>query len=375
MKIICIAATRWDDMKQRPQHLMRELAKKHEILYIEPAYDWSRATKYRKSKGKWPKTFFQPLDGLSVFVPNMPLSIRRFPKLNSKIRELFFCKQVIETIKRMHFEDAILWIQDIYAMEILDYFPDNKMIYDCCDEVAEFSSAYVDLARGNEAKLIKKASIVFTSAQNLYDRIKKQNTNTFLVRNGAEFEHFYRDKEYQKDMPKKKIVGFVGAISDWVNVEMIEYAAKTLPDVDFHMVGPTSTDVSSLKKMDNVKFFGKQDYEKLPEFYHSFTVGIIPFRINKLTLGVNPIKLYEYCAAGKPVVATSLPELKQYEPYIYCIDTAEEFVTAIDKAIKEQEQSLYNARVEIAKENSWAARAEAIDKYIKNILWQDDNNE
>ena len=375
MKIICIAATRWDDMKQRPQHLMRELAKKHEILYIEPAYDWSRAFKYRKSRGNWPKKFYQPIQGLSVFVPCMPLSIRRYPTLNSKIRKLFFCRQALAVIKKTHFQDAILWIQDIYAIDILEYLPDNKMIYDCCDEVAEFSSAYVDLARGNEEKLIKKASIVFTSAQNLYDRIVKQNDNTFLVRNGAEFEHFYRAKEYQKEISKKKIVGFVGAISDWVNIEMIEFAAKALPDLDFHMVGPISTDVSSLKKMENVRFFGKQDYEKLPEFYHSFTVGIIPFRISKLTLGVNPIKFYEYCAAGKPVVATSLPELKQYEPNIYCIDTKEEFVSAINKAIKEQNQSLYNARIEIAKENSWAARAEAIDKCMKNILRQEIINE
>lgn len=368
MKIICIAATRWNDMKQRPQHLMRELAKKHEILYIEPAYDWSRAVKYRKNKGNWPKTFYQPIQGLSVFVPCMPLSIRRYPKLNSKIRKLFFCRQALAVIKKTNFQNAVLWIQDIYAIDILKYLPENKMIYDCCDEVAEFSSAYVDLARGNEEKLIKKASIVFTSAQNLYDRIVKQNANTFLVRNGAEFEHFYRDKEYQKDTPKKKIAGFVGAISDWVNIEMIISAAKALPDVDFHMVGPINTDVSSLKKMENVKFFGKQDYEKLPEFYHSFTVGIIPFRINKLTLGVNPIKFYEYCAAGKPVVATSLPELKQYEPNIYCIDTVEEFVKAIEKAIKEEDQSRYNARIEIAKENSWTARAKAIDKCMKNVF-------
>ncbi|MGL5206909.1 MAG: glycosyltransferase [Acidaminococcaceae bacterium] len=375
MKIICIAATRWDDMKQRPQHLMRELAKKHEIIYIEPAYDWSRVVKYRKNKGKWPKTFYQPVQGLSVFVPCMPLSIRRYPRLNSKIRKFFFCRQTHTMVKKMHFENAILWMQDIYAIDILDYLPENKLIYDCCDEVAEFSSAYVELARANEDKLIKKASIVFASAQNLYDRIVKQNTNTFLVRNGAEFEHFYRAQEEKSDEFKKKIVGFVGAISDWVNIEMISAAAKGLPDVDFHMVGPVSTDISALKKMENVKFFGKQNYENLSEFYHSFAVGIIPFRINKLTLGVNPIKFYEYCAAGKPVVATSLPELKQYEPNIYCIDTEEEFVAAIDKAIKEHDQSLYDARVDIAKNNSWHARSEAIDKCMKEILRQEINNE
>ena len=80
------------------------------------------------------------------------------------------------------------------------------------------------------------------------------------------------------------------------------------------------------------------------------------------------IKFYEYCAAGKPVVATSLPELKQYEPNIYCIDTVEEFVKAIEKAIKEEDQSRYNARIEIAKENSWTARAKAIDKCMKNVF-------
>ena len=149
---------------------------------------------------------------------------------------------------------------------------------------------------------------------------------------------------------------------------MIAAAAKALPEMEFHMVGPINTDVSALKKMKNVRFFGKQDYEKLPEFYHSFTVGIIPFRINKLTLGVNPIKFYEYCAAGKPVVATSLPELKQYEPNIYCINTEEEFVTAINRAVNEKNKSLYHARIEIAKENSWFSRAEAIDKIINKVF-------
>jgi glycosyltransferase involved in cell wall biosynthesis len=258
--------------------------------------------------------------------------------------------------------ESIVFVSDIYAVDVLKDIKYSKLVYDCCDEVAEFSSSYKEVATKNENYLIENANVLFCSAKNLYDRLILKNPNVHIVRNAAEYEHFANAV-----CNNGHGIGFVGAVADWINIDIIQYLAENLPEEQLHIIGPVSVNVDEIRKLDNVKFYGKQDYANLPELLKNFNVAIAPFKINSLTLSVNPIKFYEYCSAEKITVATRLPELEAYEPHIFIADTKEEFLEKVKIALAVEDENFIMQIKAIGKSNSWEARGKIIDTVLNRL--------
>lgn len=339
---------------------MMQLSKNFEVLYVNPAFDYSKALKYKKQKGYFPKEYVRVNDNLHVISPIIPLSIRKIQPINKFLRKVYFSKFVNKYIEKLSFgNEAIAFVSDIYAIDVLEDIKYSKLVYDCCDEVAEFSSSYKEVATRNENYLIENADVLFCSAQNLYDRLIKKNDNVHIVRNAAEYDHFA-----DAVCTGNSGIGFVGAVADWIDTDIIKYLAKNLPEEQVHIIGPVSVNVDELRRMSNVKLYGRQDYAKLPELLKKFKVAIAPFKINSLTLSVNPIKFYEYCSAEKITVATRLPELEAYEPYIFIADTKEEFLEKVKIALALEDDGFIREVKEIGKSNSWEARADVISDII-----------
>jgi glycosyltransferase involved in cell wall biosynthesis len=130
------------------------------------------------------------------------------------------------------------------------------------------------------------------------------------------------------------------------------------------MIGATfGCDISDAEKFENIHFLGEIPYKELSGYFAYFDVCLIPFKIIPLTLATNPVKFYEYLSAGKPVVSVELPELIPYSEYCYLAKDKESFCNKIDEALNEKSQSKIDDRINLAKENSWANRADAI--YVK----------
>ena len=93
-------------------------------------------------------------------------------------------------------------------------------------------------------------------------------------------------------------------------------------------------------------------------------MGIIPFRVNTLTVRANPLKLREYLAAGLPVVSTPLPEVARYNGLVGLADSVEGFLAAIEAALGQRSEAMARRRVEAMQDESWAARVEEISALI-----------
>ena len=88
-----------------------------------------------------------------------------------------------------------------------------------------------------------------------------------------------------------------------------------------------------MARLPNIRWIGPKPYAELPRFVAAFDVGMIPYVANPYTQSCFPLKLYEYLAAGKPVVATGLPELEGMEPDVMLVDGTETFVEAVEAAL------------------------------------------
>lgn len=307
------------------------------------------------------------------------------------------------------------------AVDLLPFIPHQRVIYDCVDDHAAFTGL-IDpkVIQEMEQELMAKADVCFATAKQLYEDRKEWSSNFHIIPNGAEYERFAvaatgvnevadefeapglagasevveaadlgktaaspdsaetADEFEVSEAPEapasakatealvpediadisSPIAGFVGGISDWVDIQLIADTAKLLPDFTFVLIGPVLTDVSCLEAQDNIRMLGPRPYQSLPEYLRFFDVCLITFKINKLTESVNPIKMFEYLSAGKPVVSTPLPEVLVFSQVVDVAANAKDTAEAVRNALSPEAKSVKSRenRQAVARENSWDAR-------------------
>ena len=166
----------------------------------------------------------------------------------------------------------------------------------------------------------------------------------------------------------RKIVGYYGAISDWFDLDLVIASAQAYPEWDFVLVGSTfGCDITAAEKVPNIHFIGEVPYADLPGYLNVFDVCTIPFQLVELTLCTNPVKIYEYLAAGKPVVATAMPELLLIEDMLHIGQDAQSYINQLAIAMDEAgDQELADCRSLWAKQHDWGSRAKLLETAIIN---------
>ena len=134
------------------------------------------------------------------------------------------------------------------------------------------------------------------------------------------------------------------------------------------MIGHTfGSDIRKLQKLPNVHFLGERPYSELPKYLCDFDVCLIPFKKTPLTEATHPIKIYEYFAAGKPVVATNMAELNPMTDICYLAENKEDFLKKLDLAVNEKDEAITKKRIKFASENTWENRFETLYDELKKI--------
>jgi glycosyltransferase involved in cell wall biosynthesis len=148
----------------------------------------------------------------------------------------------------------------------------------------------------------------------------------------------------------------------------VAHAARQRPDWSFVLIGPLAIDAAPVRDLPNVRLFGPRPYADLPSYLAAMDVGLIPFKHNRLTYHADPIKAYEYLAAGLPVVATDLPALRRLAHVVRLADSPAAFVEHIAAAIDEGRDAQRAARQAEASRHSWTARFDTVHQLLCEAL-------
>jgi glycosyltransferase involved in cell wall biosynthesis len=225
---------------------------------------------------------------------------------------------------------------------------------------------------------VKKADIVVTTADDLLEKLRPDRPDTILLPNGVCIDDWRStgQSHIMEDMVAARkasvVVGYFGSIAEWFDWKMWEYAAKTKPDWSFVLIGPPyDGDVRKINDRinhyPNMYYLGAKPYKNLANYLLHFDIATIPFILNQITHSCSPIKLFEYMAAGKPIVASPMREILKYQS-ILSADSPEAFVNQLDKALLLKEDPEYcNILKKEAEENTWRSRAEVLRKAIESV--------
>lgn len=238
------------------------------------------------------------------------------------------------------------------------------VVYDCMDEWDTFPNMGA-FNVSEERELVGETDVLVVSGRTLLDKYTAAGCRPVLARNGVDFEFYNQPHAPAADVrAPKPVIGYFGAIADWMDLELVRSAALARPQYSFVMVGQVFRDDISKIELPNVHLQGSKPYAEIPSYLERFDVCVIPFVLNDVTKATDPVKLYEYLSRGKPVVATAMAELSECADLIYIARDAEDYVRQLDRAAAENDSKLRNRRIEYAAANTWEQRYRTMDAAI-----------
>lgn len=193
------------------------------------------------------------------------------------------------------------------ALQLIKKHRDVPRIYDAMDDFAAFYGGFSSWAmRRREDQIAASVSIMLTSSTALLNRFSGNVPKPVLAHNACAMEVLpdIGAKRYSSE----PVFGYVGTIASWFDWPLVIKLASKNPETVVRLVGPVySPPPAPLPK--NIELLPACSHRAAIEMMKNFSAGIIPFKINALTLSVDPIKYYEYRALGLPIISTSFGEM------------------------------------------------------------------
>jgi teichuronic acid biosynthesis glycosyltransferase TuaH len=375
--IVFISLEPWDDVWRRNQFLCDGLLRRSDathILFVQPPSDNSFAVRSRNfAKIQLSASLLSGgYEGrLQLFTPTkwFPNS---FP-LGRKLNESSLTKQVAGALASIGWSATHLWINQHEAASLLDAGIAAQSIYDITDDWTTFSGnqAHLEVVTDQDHKLCVGATQVIVCSDQLFeDKFNLVKPNRLhLIPNGVHVDHYVSvtdDNKQQHPVTldwQKPVYGYTGTVhGDRVDVNLVAEIAKLNPKATIAMVGPNLLDREDqlrLSKYSNVVFTGAMPYVELPEVMRAFDVCIVPHVVTSFTESLNPIKLWEYLAAGKPIVSTNVAGFRDFPKLLHVSDSHEGFLKNLDSALNE-DSSIAVARQAVAQQHSWDKRIDQV---------------
>lgn len=269
--------------------------------------------------------------------------------------------------RRAHkLEQVVLWCTVPMVVHSLKRYGPCTVIYDCADHVPEWDRA--------EKLMLEAADRVVCCSARLVDKLSRDRPNSSLelIRNAYDEDmelHFgwkgATSETPSTDSDGTPIVGYIGAWAPWVDEGLLEQTARISPRIKVVVVGAEFMRKFTLTRP-NIHFLGHQPHTALPNYIRQMDVCLIPFRLTPITLAANPIKAYEYLAAGKPVIATDMPECQLMHPLVDTARSRSDFVELIK--LRLETPGKQGPRREYALQHTWRHRAMQARHMLDTIM-------
>lgn len=357
--IICFSIIDWEFRYQRPQQLMSQFAAHgHRVFYIRLDHFLSNEARARFSIKKLKENLYE-----------IKLAALRHQWVNLETVERANGEALLSSLDELrrafHIDEAIGYVQipswahvALAARERWGW----HIIYDCMDEWKDFPGLGRSVAE-IEPRLVEGCDLLVVTAAALYEKWRARGRPMVLARNAVDYDFYvehYRPNTLLEDA-SHPVIGYYGAIAGWFDVELMTEVARRRPHYTFVLLGGVfDVDTSELESLANVRLLGQRPYEEMPQYLYHFDVCLIPFKVNAITESTDPVKMYEYLSAGKPVVSVALSELEPFRDYIYLARDRDDFLFQLDMAVAETDAEKVAERRRFAAQNTWPQRYRTI---------------
>ena len=341
--LLCFSHLSWNFVFQRPQHLLTRFSKNYQVFYFE-----------EPKIGDSDMYIVDMQDGVSI----VQLLVTNHNETTAdRIKNL-----ISQVLKEYNIENYICWYYTPMALQFTDHLKPETVIYDSMDELSAFRFAPPQLLQ-LEDELFKKADVVFTGGNSLYQAKKNRHHNIHAMPSSIDKEHFGQARSIQHEPEDQKSIGFprlgfFGVVDERFDIELLREVSDQRPEWQFVIIGPVvKINPDDLPRAPNIHYLGPKTYTELPFYIANWDIALILFALNESTEFISPTKTPEYLAAGKPVISTAIKDVVQ--PYgtaglVQIIHDADSFISAAEEIFENTEKDHWLRTIDHFLENdSW----------------------
>jgi glycosyltransferase involved in cell wall biosynthesis len=374
--VVCFGQQNWDFCWTGKQQLMTRLAARgHRVLYVDPDLDLENPALTDVVRSVAPIA-----SGLAprAIAPRLWVLTHRYsPILRWRLSVRRTDGVLRRCLRRLGLDRALCLTQWPHALAQTDVVPFAARVHYAIDEMTAFggmSALEQRSIRARETELVRRSRRTLAISPRLVARLRAIQADTHLLPSGADVEHFAPARAAAlaplpalASLPRP-LLGFVGQIDERLDADLVLAVLRRCGG-SVVLAGHVKrgVDVSTLRACARVHFLGHLSYDKLPSLLRDIDVCLVPFRRNALTESSSPLKVYEYLAAGKPVVSVPLDGLLDCAPVVRLAERAEDFARAVADCLADPDDGR-DRRLAVAAANSWEHRCDALEAHLAAVL-------
>jgi len=370
--IIYFGPEPWEGLWRNRHQLMSRFAAQNDVWYVEPPTNLRQLF----SGGRRTRLFSRDASGVRVFhSPWWLPTTGRAPFKNLSVRLFLAVLSLVARTGRRR--RPIVWLSRPDMVDYVDKLNAKLTIYHVVDEYSGYGRP-TDKPRGGrtgrEQEMLRKVDAVIVVTPTLFDLKSPSNPNTHLVANAVDYAGYANSETHAPDDMtdiRGPIIGYSGLIAARLDLQLLRTAAKERPDWSFVFVGAVSNtycekELNDLAGLPNVHLLGQKPIDDVPRYVHQFDVCVIPYVLDLRAQHASPLKLYEYSAASKPIIATDFAAARAFEGHVCIVDGSSEFIKACEQSITLQSSApelVENCR--FAAGNTWDHRIQQISDILR----------
>ncbi|MGV8048743.1 MAG: glycosyltransferase [Anaerolineaceae bacterium] len=259
------------------------------------------------------------------------------------------------------------------SVAFLDEIHSFANIYYVMDEFSTFPGVDNTMMAAFERHLLQNVDGVVFASQSLQKKYVMNNFRplpSIVLSHGVDTRHFLKALQHfhhpielrELDRP---IIGFTGLIDERIDLDLLCSISRWFPDASVVLIGRNTVPVDALKEQRNIYMLGQRPYNELPHYLSAFDLCIMPYVRGQVTQGINPLKMKEYLAAGKDVVAINIEEIVNYRKFIHLAANQDEFCEKI-RFVLENRSDPFVIRQSVAEE-SWEKKATELISFCETL--------
>ncbi|MCX6179945.1 MAG: glycosyltransferase [Chlorobiales bacterium] len=367
-RLVWFSEIQWDFLSTRKQRLLGRFPENWQILFIEP-YALGRRHHWLPVKRGRVWVVSVP------FLKSVPFRIGRL--LDIPLLRFFVSLPGIVlmflwmTLLGFVTHERIIGLSNVYWGRVAALLPCSLRFYDANDDHLAFPNTPLWL-KGYLDTYLSRIQLLFSVSPELTKRLSvPSGVRCVDLGNGVEYSHFATPRS---QVPagisgiKGSILGYVGAM-DWLDTALVAATARAWPEYSVLLIGPAYErewwkKQKDLNTIPNVHYVGKVDYAELPAWVQRFDLALMPLLSNKLKGVSHPNKLYEYNAAGVPVLSMNYcSAVEKARDVVYVALSPEAFVSMVPEALADRRKE---ARQAFARQHSWDVLAATLVQELQS---------
>jgi glycosyltransferase involved in cell wall biosynthesis len=370
-----------DDWGRHPsscQHLVRRLLARHQVYWVNtigtrsPRLNWSTVKRGGEKLRQWlrpARAAAAVTTGPGSALGPTVLNPRMWPWFSSafsrRVNLALLRRQLLPLLRSLPVPPVAVTTLPITA-DLVGQLPVERWVYYCVDDFGQWPGLDQVALRRLDDLLIRRADVLIAVSETLRQRIGALGRDSTLLTHGVDLAFWQGGAdEYlpaEVEALERPLVVFWGVVDRRMDLLFVQALSAALRRGTIVLVGPRDDPDPALLAVPRVVYHRPLPFPLLPRLAREAGALIMPYADLPVTRAIQPLKLKEYLATGRPVVVRSLPATR---PWGDCLDLAEDagsFSRLVVRRLEEgalPEQAAARSRL---RDEGWEAKAELFER-------------